>query len=102
MAPSRPQQETRPSPAKFTTVRKHPDRVAKINFGQRRVAATKNDVIGVPAGAQWAKDAVLLQLQSRSQLRLGSDLWPGNIHVPWVWPQKKKIINDVVDESLIT
>ena len=41
---------------------------------------------GTQAGdglAQWVKNSVLLQLWLRSQLRFGSDLWPGNFHVPW-------------------
>ena len=25
-----------------------------------------------------------------STLLLRSDLWPGNFHMPWVWPPKKK------------
>ena len=32
----------------------------------------------IPSPAQWVMDLVLPQLQLRSQVRLGSDLWPGN------------------------
>ena len=32
----------------------------------------------VPGLAQWVKDLVVVQLQRRSQPRLGSDPWPGN------------------------
>ena len=36
------------------------------------------DAGSIPSPAHWVKDPVLLQQQLRSQLRLGSDLWPGN------------------------
>ena len=39
----------------------------------------------IPTPEHWA----LLQLWCRSQLLLGFDLWPGNFHMPWVWPKKK-------------
>ena len=44
----------------------------------------------VPAVTQWVKDLVLLQLWSRLQLQLIFDPWPGNFHVPWVRPKKRK------------
>ena len=35
------------------------------------------------------KDPVLPQLQCRSHQQLGFNPWPGNLHLPWVGPQKK-------------
>ena len=32
------------------------------------------------------RDLELPQLQCRSQLWLGFSPWPGNLHMPWVWP----------------
>ena len=62
---------------------------------------------GVPAVVQWVNDPVCLcggtgsipaqcsrlriQLWCRSQLQLRFDPWPGNVHMPRVWPKKKKI-----------
>ena len=40
--------------------------------------------------ALWVKDPTLLQLWNRSQLRLGSDPWPGNFYVLQVWAKMKK------------
>ena len=40
---------------------------------------------------QWVKDPALLQLQCRSQLWLGFSPWPGNFHMLWMQPKKKKI-----------
>ena len=39
---------------------------------------------------QWVEDLALLQLWCRLQLHLGFDPWPGNFHVLWVRPKKKK------------
>ena len=36
------------------------------------------DAGSIPSWAQWVKDLVLMQLQLRSQLQLGSDPWPSN------------------------
>ena len=47
----------------------------------------------IPRQAQWIKDLVLVQLWCRLQLWLGFDPWPGNVHMPWVWPKKKKKIS---------
>ena len=41
--------------------------------------------------AQWVKDPVLLQLQLRSHLWLGSDLWLGHSICHKVAPPPKKI-----------
>ena len=41
-----------------------------------------------PAGRSGLKDLALLC--PRSQLRLGFNPWPGNCHMPWVWPFEKK------------
>ena len=43
--------------------------------------------------AQWVKDPVLMQLWLRSQLRLGSDPWPGNTISLGAAKKKKKKIN---------
>ena len=53
-----------------------------------RVAA----VARVPSLAQQSglKDPVLPLLQHRSQLWIGFNRCPGNFHVLWVWPLKKK------------
>ena len=37
---------------------------------------------------QWLQDLVLPQLWCRLQLWLRFSLWPGNFHMPWVWPKK--------------
>ena len=50
----------------------------------------KKAKIGVPAMAQWLKDLTLKQLWRTQQLQLGFSPWPGNVHMPWVWPKKKK------------
>ena len=36
------------------------------------------------------KDPALPQLWSRLQLWLEFNPWPGNVHMPWVWPLKNK------------
>ena len=36
---------------------------------------------------QWVKDLLLLQLWCRSPLWLRLDPWPGNLHMPRVWPK---------------
>ena len=38
----------------------------------------------IPGLAQWVKNPVLPHLQ------LGFDPWPGNFHIPWVWPKVGK------------
>ena len=43
-----------------------------------------------PAQHSKLKDLALLQLWRRSQPRLGSNPWPGNFHVSWTQPEKKK------------
>ena len=40
--------------------------------------------------AWWGKDPALRQLWCRRQLQRGFDPWPGNFHMPQVWPRKKK------------
>ena len=42
--------------------------------------------------AQWAKDLVLKKLPWRLEFnsQLGFNPWPGNIHMRWVRPLKKK------------
>ena len=44
----------------------------------------------IPSLAQWIKDPVLLQLQFRLQLQLGSDPWPGNSVCCRVTKKEKK------------
>ena len=44
----------------------------------------------IPSPAQWVKDLALPQLWRRFQLYLGFDPWPGNFHILWVRPGKKK------------
>ena len=39
---------------------------------------------------QWVKDPALSLLWLGSMLWLGFDPWPGNLHMPWAWPKKKK------------
>ena len=36
--------------------------------------------------AQWVKDLAL------SLLWRGFDPWPGNFHIPWLWPKIKKFL----------
>ena len=50
----------------------------------------------VSAVVQQVKDPALSLWWLRSLLRLGFDLWPGNSHMPWVWPEKKKKKTDVL------
>ena len=54
--------------------------------------ANKIARLGVPIVAQWVKDPALLQLWHRSQLWLGFNPWPGNLHMSQVWLLKKKKI----------
>ena len=44
----------------------------------------------IPGLAQWIKDPELLPLRSRSQLQLGSNPWPGELHMPWSGQKRKK------------
>ena len=46
--------------------------------------------VGVPTEAWWIKDPVLLQLWYRLQMWLRFHPWPGNFHMPCLWPKKKK------------
>ena len=39
---------------------------------------------------QQVKDPALPQPWHRSQPQRGFDPWPGNFHMPWVWPKIKK------------
>ena len=48
----------------------------------RKQMALKTGSCGVPSVAQWVKDLALLQLWCGSQLQLGSNPWPRNVHVP--------------------
>ena len=43
-----------------------------------------------PRVAQWIKDPVLSLLWYRSLLWHGFDPWPGNFHLWWAQPKKKK------------
>lgn len=43
----------------------------------------------IPGLVQWVKDLVLPQLWHRSQLWLGFDPWPRDLHKLWVWLEKK-------------
>ena len=59
----------------------------------------------IPSLVQWVKDPVLLRLWCRSQLWLGSKTWPGNFHVLWVQPEKKKkatILNNLKENIFVT
>ena len=50
-----------------------------------------------PGPEQWIKDPVWPQLWHKSQMRLRFNPWPGNFHMPQVWPKeekKKKAIKD--------
>ena len=40
--------------------------------------------------AWWVGDAALALLWLRLLLSLGFSPWPGNFHMPRVWPKKKK------------
>ena len=40
--------------------------------------------------AQWVKDTAWPRLWRRPQLQIVLDLWPGNFHMPWLWPKKEK------------
>ena len=42
--------------------------------------------VGSPAQCSGVKDPGLPQLQCRSQLQLGLNLWPRNCHMQWVQP----------------
>ena len=42
--------------------------------------------------AQWVKALTLVQLWHRSQLWHQYNPWPSNLHMPGMWPQKKRII----------
>ena len=39
---------------------------------------------------QWVKDPALSVQQLGSLLWLGFNPWPRNLHMPWVWPVKKR------------
>ena len=38
----------------------------------------------------WDSVCVATTVSYKLQLWLGFDPWPGNFHVPWVWPRKEK------------
>ena len=42
--------------------------------------------LGVSTVAQRVKELVLPQQGPKLYLLPGFSPWPGNIHVPWVWP----------------
>ena len=42
-----------------------------------------------PAVVKWVKDPKLPQLLCRLQLWFRFSPWPGNFHMPWVWPKKR-------------
>jgi len=51
----------------------------------KRTTAKKGTYsMGTVSAAAWVKDQALLQLWCRSQLWLGFDSWPRNLHTPWV------------------
>ena len=52
--------------------------------------------------APWVKGPALLQLLHRSQLWIGFNPWPGNIHMPQVWPKKKRKTPDIVKSQNLT
>ena len=52
--------------------------------------------------ALWVKELVLPQLWCRSQLQLGFDASPGNFHMPWERPKKKKKFRyDEIDTNIL-
>ena len=68
-----------------------------INIGVSDVVQWVNDLAclwgsagSIPSLVQWVKDLALLQLWCRWQLWLRFSPWPGNLHMPQVWPKKKK------------
>ena len=56
---------------------------------------------GVPVVGQWVKDPALLQMWHRSPLWFVFDPWPGNFHVPQLWPKNKKIIKYKINKIAI-
>ena len=48
------------------------------------------DAGSIPGQVPWVKGPVLLQLQLRSQLRLGFDSWPGNSICCWAAKKEKQ------------
>lgn len=50
--------------------------------------------------AQWVKDPVLQQLWHRSQLKLRSDLWPRNCHMPGGSQKRKKRKRGIRDRKM--
>ena len=53
-------------------------------------ACPREDAGLIPRPAQQVKSPAWLQLWCRSQLQLGFDPWPRNVHMPHEWPKANK------------
>ena len=74
----------------FATKITYPQAFLLWRRGLRSCSCVCDDKGLIPNQAQWVKNLALPQLvQSRLQFRF--DPWPGNFHIPWVWPKKLKI-----------
>ena len=66
------------------------NKIQEVQERKNSRSSLKNQGAGVPNVAKWVKVLALPQLWQRLHLRLRFNPWPGNFHMPSVWPKKPK------------